>query len=259
MGLDERLIGALHVESFRHTDPEGAPRPHEVFQTSTIAALLDGAYEGDISFAELARHGDLGLGTFDALDGEMICVDGEFLRADVDGTLHPVEGERRTPFAVLTFFRPTHRFELRAPLDHDELLAAIDREIGEVARVHALRIDGSFERVRARSVAAQSKPYPPLAEVAQGQHVFELDRVEGTVVGFRFPDPAASLNVAGWHLHFADADRKRGGHVLSVRTGSVRVAADDSAQVQAELPPGVDLSAARAPDAEAIDRIERRG
>jgi Alpha-acetolactate decarboxylase len=32
---------------------------HALFQASTIAALLDGAYEGDLSFAELAEHGDL--------------------------------------------------------------------------------------------------------------------------------------------------------------------------------------------------------
>jgi acetolactate decarboxylase len=259
VSIDERLIGALHVESFRRADRAGGPAPHEVFQTSTIAALLDGAYEGDVSLRELANHGDLGLGTFDALDGEMTYLDGDFLRADVHGEVHPIDPERTTPFAVVTFFRPTHRVELATPRDQEHLLAAIDDELGDVSRVHAVRIDGRFERVRARSVAAQRKPYPPLTEVARGQHVFELADVEGTAVGFRFPDPAASLNVTGWHIHFVDADRARGGHVLDCRTASVRVEADDVTEVRAELPPGVDLSAARPADADAIDRVEREG
>ncbi|HEX6115952.1 MAG TPA: acetolactate decarboxylase, partial [Solirubrobacterales bacterium] len=102
--LDERLIHALHVTAGDHGDlPEGT-EPHEVFQASTFAGLLDGELEGDVSFAELAGHGDLGLGTFDAIDGEMIAVDGEFWRCDVRGVAHPVEPERRTPFACLVAF-----------------------------------------------------------------------------------------------------------------------------------------------------------
>ena len=65
--------------------------PHVLFQASTIGALLDGAYEGDLSFAELAEHGDLGLGTLNGLDGEMIAIDGRFYRADVDGAVDEVD------------------------------------------------------------------------------------------------------------------------------------------------------------------------
>ena len=67
--------------------------PHVLFQASTIGALLDGAYDGDLTFAELAEHGDLGLGTLNGLDGEMIALDGEFFRADVDGDVD--RGRRR--------------------------------------------------------------------------------------------------------------------------------------------------------------------
>ncbi len=77
------------------------------FQASTIGALLEGAYEGDLSFAELAEHGDLGLGTLNGLDGEMIAIDGRFYRADVDGKVGEVDAETRTPFAVVTSFEPT--------------------------------------------------------------------------------------------------------------------------------------------------------
>ncbi|MDV3301034.1 acetolactate decarboxylase [Mycobacterium avium] len=56
----------------------------EIFQTSTMGALLDGVYEGNVTVRELLRHGDFGLGTFNRLDGEMLVLDGVCyqLRAD---------------------------------------------------------------------------------------------------------------------------------------------------------------------------------
>jgi acetolactate decarboxylase len=255
--LDERLIHSLHVTAGDHAShPEGA-KPHEVFQASTFGGLLDGRLEGDVSFAELARRGDLGLGTFDAVDGEMVAVDGEFWRCDVEGIAHPVEPERRTPFACLVAFAPTHSFELGDPLDWDGFLATLDRELGAPEVVHAVRIDGRFDMVHARSVAAVAKPYPPMTEIVKGQNVFDLPNVEGTMVGFRFPDFAAGLNVPGYHLHFITADRSRGGHVLGALPAGVTVAVDDEADVRVELPAGVDLDAAASN--EAIDAIERRG
>lgn len=257
--LDERLIHSLHVTSGRHDDLPAGVEPHEVFQASTIAALLDGAYDGDVSYAELAGRGDLGLGTFDAVDGEMIAVDGEFWRADVEGRAHRVEPERKTPFAVLARFEPRHRFELPEPLGHEAFVAELDRRLGHPEQVHAVRVDGRFRRVHARSVARQSKPYPPMTEVVADQHVFDLTEIEGTIVGFRFPDYAPELNVPGYHLHFISADRSRGGHVLEVETAGVSVAADDEADVRLELPVGVDLGNAAGPDADAIRRVEHQG
>jgi alpha-acetolactate decarboxylase len=49
---------------------------NEVYQTSTMGALLAGVYEGNVTVGELLHHGDFGLGTFNALDGEMLVLDG---------------------------------------------------------------------------------------------------------------------------------------------------------------------------------------
>src|SRR5215213_60827 len=124
--LDERMVTALHVQSLREQELHAEHEPHVLFQASTIGALLDGAYEGDVTFAELAEHGDLGLGTLNSLDGEMIAVDGSFYRADVDGDVSAVDPRRRTPFAVLTWFTPTQELEIDEPLSHEELLALLD-------------------------------------------------------------------------------------------------------------------------------------
>src|SRR6476661_9826035 len=142
--LDERWIRSLHVESMRRPDLHAEREPHVLFQASTIGALLDGAFDGDLTFAELAEHGDLGLGTLNRLDGEMIAIDGEFFRADVDGAIHPVPAQARTPFAVVTRFEAEVDEPLEAGLSHDELLARLDELVPAATSSCAIRLDGSF-------------------------------------------------------------------------------------------------------------------
>src|SRR4051812_8574313 len=237
------MIRALHVETLRHEDLHAEHEPHVLFQASTIGALLDAAYEGDVTFDELAQHGDLGHGTLNALDGEMIAVDGRFYRCDVDGVAGEVEGSARTPFAVVVDFAPTVEAALDDPLDNDVLLAEIDRVMPQGAVACALRIDGEFDLVRARSVPRQTPPYRPLTEVVADQHEFEFHDAAGSVVGFRFPYYSQGIELAGYHLHFITADRTRGGHVLELRVRSGGVQIDPSADLRVELPSGVDLAA----------------
>jgi acetolactate decarboxylase len=241
--LDERWIRSLHVESMRRADLDRECEPHVLFQASTIGALLDGGFEGDLSFAELAEHGDLGLGTLNHLDGEMVALEGEFFRADVDGRLSRIGAEEKTPFAVVTRFEPG--VDVRLPddgVDHEALLAHLDALVPARASSCAIRLDGRFETVRARSVPRQEPPYRQLTEVVADQHVFELADVEGTMVGFRFPTYVEGIEVAGYHLHFASADRSRGGHVLGSRSRRLRVKIDPSNDLHVELPPRVELA-----------------
>ena len=93
------------------------------------------------------------------------------------------------------------------------------------------------------------------------QHVFELTDVDGTMLGFRFPEYAEGIEVAGWHLHFISEDRGRGGHVLDSRVETAHVQLDPSGELHVELPSGIDLAdpdAAKSTHA-AIDRVEHSG
>jgi acetolactate decarboxylase len=257
--LDERWIRSLHVETLRERELHAERQPHVLFQASTIGALLDGAYDGDLSFAALAEQGDLGLGTLNGLDGEMIALDGQFFRADVEGRVEPIASKTKTPFAVVTRFAPAIDVRLEGSLDHDALLARLDELVPAGASSCAVRLDGRFELVRARSVPRQSPPYRPLTEVVAEQHVFELRDVAGTMLGFRFPDYAEGLEVSGYHLHFVDEARQRGGHVLGSRANGLRARLDPSDDLHVELPPGVELAdpALAAATHAAVERVER--
>src|SRR5918995_4538526 len=103
MPVDTALVGALHVDYLKKRDLGSDERAfHTLFQTSTIDALLEGKYDGDVSFAELEERGDFGLGTLDALDGEMVALDGGFYQVKADGQAYAIDREMRTPFAVVT-------------------------------------------------------------------------------------------------------------------------------------------------------------
>ncbi len=259
MPVDAALVGALHVEYLKKRDLVGKERPHHtLFQTSTIEALLEGNYDGDVSFAELEDRGDFGLGTLDALDGEMVALDGAFYQIKADGRAYAIDGRVRTPFAVVTFFEPGLSRTLAAPMDFAELCTHVDRLVGETAACCAVRVDGRFEHVKTRSVPRQRKPYPPLVEVVEGQPTFEFSDVPGSLVGFRFPDYARGLNVPGYHFHFITDDRSAGGHVLACRLARGELRVDREADLRLELPPEVSLPVpGRASEDDALNRVER--
>lgn len=263
MALDPRLASALHLHAARRAElPAAEHAAHVAFQASTLAALMDGAYDGDVTIGELRRHGDLGLGTFDALDGEMIVLDGEVWRARADGTAERAADDDRTPFAIVVPFGADGTetaIAIDAPLEQEQLLALAAARAGLRGGAVALRFDGRLERVHARSVPRQSSPYPPLAEAAATQRAFELGPVDGTLVGFVFPDWAGGVELPGAHLHAITADRSRGGHVLHARVGPGTLRIDPLTDLHLELPPNVELPAGDldAASADALARIER--
>jgi acetolactate decarboxylase len=260
MPIDSALVGALHVEYLREQDLGGDEHLHHtLFQTSTIDALLEGSYEGDVSFAELGARGNFGLGTFDALDGEMILLDGTFYQVKADGLPYAVDRNAKTPFAVVTLFEPDLSETLSMPMDFEALCDHVEEVVGGGTVCCAVRVDGRFEYVKTRSVPRQHKPYPPLVEAVENQPTFELRDVSGSLVGFRFPDYAQGLNVSGYHFHFITADRSAGGHVLGCRLVRGDLSIDHEGDLRLELPPDVGLPT---PDqsvakGEALDRIER--
>jgi acetolactate decarboxylase len=230
------LILALCLALCLTAVPLGAAEPRLLFQTSTLQALMAGVYDGDLTLQELARHGDFGLGTFDALDGEMIALDGIFYQARADGRVYPVAGTVTTPFAEVTFFKAGKTHLIEMPMNFQQLLAYVDRLLPSLNLPYAIRIDGFFPSVKTRSMRRQQKPYPPLAAAAAKQAGFDLAGVKGVIVAFRYPDYLAGINMAGYHCHFITADRRAGGHLLDCQVEGATVAVDAIPNFYLRLP-----------------------
>ena len=59
----------------------------KIFQVSTLQALSLGYTRAVITVGQLCGHGNIGLGTFEDVDGEMILLDGMCFRAQVSDFL----------------------------------------------------------------------------------------------------------------------------------------------------------------------------
>lgn len=189
-----------------------------MYQVSTLQALAKGDFYGNATIGELLTYGDTGLGTFQAVDGEMIVLDGECYRAKADGTVELAEAGDSTPFASVTFLKKEHSFELAQATTMQAFLQLMEARVQELGAnsIYACRVDGSFSEVYARSEKKQqSEPYKSFAKVLEtDQREFEFTNVHGSLIGVYFPKYMDGLNVPGWHVHFISDDRTKGGHVF---------------------------------------------
>jgi acetolactate decarboxylase len=231
-----------------------------VTQISTLDAILAGAYDGQITCRELISHGDLGIGTFDDLDGEMVLVDGEMYQVKADGKVYSPSLETESPFAVVVKFEPRIKVKLNGPLNFQQFVELMDKEVPATNLFFAARVSGRFESMRTRSVPPQKKPYPPLAEVTKNQPEFDLKDVSGTIVGFRCPAYVKGINMPGYHLHFLSDDLDSGGHVLDFVLDKGMAEIDLCSRFLMILPEGdsdfagLDLGVDRSEDLEKAER-----
>jgi alpha-acetolactate decarboxylase len=248
-------------ERFRHWATTLLTHQHthddEVYQFSTISALLEGVYDGDVTVADLLRHGDFGLGTFNHLDGEMVVLDGVCYRLRADGTASKAAPTDHTPFAAVTTFREDFEIQIQNRTSRTELIDAIDAKIKSANLIYAIRIDGHFSNLHTRTVMAQKQPYPPLTQATEEQAETVFTDVSGTVVGFRTPDFEQGISVAGYHLHFLNEDRTAGGHVLDFEMERGGVAVSGASQLHLSLPTSGDFLGAQLSGADLAERISK--
>lgn len=220
------LSGCAHGHHDRET----------IFQNAPINALMAGCYDGTMSVKSLKEHGDFGFGTLDALDGEMVALDGAFYQIKPDGKAYLLGNRARSPFAAVTFFDRDQEFSAAGEMSFEDLKGVLDGKLRSSNLLYAIRIEGVFKSLKVRSAAPQHKPYPVLTEAIKEQKVFDLKDQEGTLVGFRFPAYMGGVNVPGYHFHFLSKDRTLGGHVLDLIVKDPSVAVDEAKEFSMKLP-----------------------
>ena len=228
--------GAILARDLHRGRDASAAEPATVYQTSTMAALLDGIYDGDVTIADLLSHGDFGLGTFNHLDGEMVVLDGTCYHLRADGTASIASPQDKTPFAAVLQFRPDKTITVTDPSDRAALTRLVDSAIPSPNLTYALRVTGSFATVRTRTVMAQRSPYPPLTQATAHEPITSLERVTGTLAGFRTPADEQGISVAGYHVHFLTEDREHGGHALDFTLDHGEITICTASELHLSLP-----------------------
>lgn len=195
-----------------------------MYQVATLQSLMAGNYDGFVTVEELAQKGDIGLGTFDSVDGEMIVLDGTVYQARYDGTVQEAPRTLGVPFASVTFFDCDTTTTISKITNLQQLMQQLTQTVEQRGKnlIYAVRIDiDNCDTLLVRSELPQQKPYRPLAEaLATDQREFTYQNISGTIVAVYFPSFYTSQNTPGWHCHFISADRTKGGHMLNIATST---------------------------------------
>lgn len=208
-----------------------------LFQVSTINALMEGVYDGDVTCRQLSKHGNFGIGTFNSLDGEMVFLDNVFYQIKGDGTINTASNHMlETPFAAVTFFDPDIKGKINNELNFKQLTLYLNSLLPSQNIFYAIKIKGSFDYVKTRSVLKQAKPYHKLDEVIKNQSVFEYHNIEGYIIGFWCPEYVKGVNVPLYHFHFISKDRMKGGHLLECSFKNADLEIDTTGKFYMVLP-----------------------
>ncbi|MDD1719737.1 MAG: acetolactate decarboxylase [Methanoregulaceae archaeon] len=212
---------------------------HDVFyQVSTIDALMEGGFEGVRNIGELKQHGDLGVGTFHRLDGELVGIGGDYYQVRSDGRILPAPDSMAVPYATVTFFEKDLQTEPVSASNILELLTYLDEHVSSENQFYAIQLAGTFPYVKTRAPPAQVEPYPRLAVALENQSVFEFRDIQGSIIGVYAPDYMKGITAAGYHLHFISGDRTRGGHLLDVMIEGTPAEIDFTDEFFMSLPTG---------------------
>lgn len=209
-----------------------------LYQGSTIEALLAGNYDGVANVKKIKMQGNMGLGTFAGLDGEMIVLDGKVYKAAKNGKVTVEKDNIQSPFYAVTFFDTdkTNKIE-ESGLTLYSLRAELDKLRMRNDLPYAIIVKGNFKMVKVRSVGPYTEPYPMLSEAVKEQSVWEYTEVPGRLVGFWLPAYMGNTNAAGYHLHFLSDDCQKGGHVLDLVITDGQIYLDETPNLHIEFSP----------------------
>jgi len=98
INVPSELWSALEIQGYERDDsPTGIVlsalseyfdnNRDRLYQVSTSSALVEGVSEGALDVGTLRKYGDLVIGTFEHLDGEMVVVDGHVFQVRSDGSV----------------------------------------------------------------------------------------------------------------------------------------------------------------------------
>ena len=188
---------------------------NSIHQYSTLSALLEGVYDGEMTVGELKQQGNFGIGTFNALDGELILFEGKCYKATSDSRILTMADSVKTPFAAICNFHADTTIRVSHAIRIKALESYLDSALSKPNLIYAYQITGKFDSVIIRSVPKQEKPYKRLIEAYKKQGVFTFTNQTGTLIGYKFPKYLKEVNMDDYHFHFLSSDKTKGGHLLN--------------------------------------------
>ena len=212
------MMAGLMVGSVGYASPAVAER-ESLNQVALLQSLAQGYFGGTVKVRDMRSLGDIGIGTFEGLNGEMIMLDGTVYQALGDGRVVVADDQEAVPYATVTYFDNDVSVRLSDVKDKAAFEKILNEEVKKCGEnsFYMIKLHTEFSSVLFRSEYGSQKPYPTLVKALKGKQTeFTAKNIKGTLVGLYCPNYMSGLNSAGWHFHFISDDRKQGGHILEL-------------------------------------------
>ncbi|UXX79065.1 acetolactate decarboxylase [Reichenbachiella carrageenanivorans] len=219
------------------TEGAGAAQSDVLYHYSIWKAFVNKIFASALTAKELKTKGDLALGSYDDLDGELIMLNGILFRASENGQVNTVEDHTPIAYATAAFFETDQSFALPKINNYKQLREAIKAQMISKNIFYAFKIKGHFSKMKCGKLHKQGQPFTEGEDVLiQKRPVFVRENFKGTMVGFFCPDFVENVNVANYHLHVVSEDRAFAGHVMEVEAENLIVEMDYMYDYQLVLP-----------------------
>lgn len=185
------------------------------YHYSIWEAFVNKIYDGTLKASELKEKGDIGLGSYNALDGELIMLDGVLYEDLGDGHVIVVNDSTKIAYANAAFYNEDKSFILENTPSYDALRGQLNQQIGSKYFFYVFKNLGTFNKLKLGGAPKQEGPYTEGLDVLiPNRPKWNKENITGTKVGFFCPELIGQINVAGYHLHFVSDDKKAAGHVM---------------------------------------------
>ena len=122
---------------------------------------MAGLYGGTMTVGELLEHGDLGLGTLDSIDGELIVLDGKAYQAKGSGDqpeIVEVSPDALIPYAAVVPHQAEVIFRQRFEMTDKELEERIESYYDGENLFRSIKIRGEFSHMHQRPSLLMLQP-----------------------------------------------------------------------------------------------------
>lgn len=207
------------------------------YHYSIWGAFVNRVFEGFLPCSQLKVNGDIGLGSYTRLAGEMVMLDGVPYKIDEAGKVTVAKDDEMLVYANATHFTTEDEYSIPEVSDYKMLREVIGSRLPSRNYFYAFKVHGTFAKMKCGGLTEQTPPFETGLDVLiPNRPIFGAENVSGTMVGFFCPSFIGEINVAGFHMHFISDDRTFGGHAIEFEGNDLTVEVDRMTEYTFVLP-----------------------
>lgn len=207
-----------------------------IHQYAPTVSLLNTVYDGELKVGDMAKQGDIGLGTVNGLAGELVAVDSVIYLIDAKGGITVAPDDMKSPSMTMLDFHPTKTVEVANVDSMQSLSTKLQSEMDSKNSFYSYKMHGTFPFLRMASAHKVKDDNVPLFEYLATREMYTRENIKGTLVGLYTPEYLGNISIPGLHLHFLSDDLTLGGHLEDIKLDKQTVDIEEINQINLTLP-----------------------